>query len=271
VEPEFVDSHCHLDFPDFDSDRGAVLQRAVQAGVRRVVLIGCHPDRERREGAAQLARTTPGVSLVSGVHPHEAARADTTWADHVCSLAREGLLVGVGEIGLDYHYDTSPRVVQLELFAGALRLARQLELPVVIHTREAEADTLEVLDSVGLPAAGGVIHCFSGTERLAFAALDRGLHLGLTGMITLGWADDLRSLLPRLPLDRLLLETDSPYLGPAPKRPRRNEPCFVPAIAARLAAELGVSVAEVARHTTEAAQRLFRLPPTTLRAAALGL
>ncbi|MBM4319076.1 MAG: TatD family deoxyribonuclease [Deltaproteobacteria bacterium] len=255
-----ADSHCHVDFPAFGKDRQAVLQRARQEGVELLVLAGCARERARRTGALQLCLEHPGyLYLVCGVHPHETEGIDEADHDHVAELARQGQLVGIGETGLDFFHDFSERDAQRAAFRRFLRLARRVELPVVIHTRDAEPDTLRILAEEGLPARGGVIHCFSGSAKLAQAALEMGLYLGVSGMITYAWAEELRQTLRRVPLERLLLETDAPYLAPLPFRGKRNEPALVRAIAERLASERGLPVEEVARITTESCRKLYRL------------
>jgi len=255
-----ADSHCHLDGAAFDEDRAAVLARARAVGVDTFVVIGCSAEAERRERArAVVAAAGPGVALVSGVHPHAAQGLDEAVCDELRARAAAGELVGLGETGLDYHYDFCPPEEQRAAFRRSLRLAQELDLPVVIHTREAEAETVAILEEEGLPRAGGVIHCFSSAPWLAERALALGLHLGFTGMITYAWAGAVREVARGVPGERLLVETDSPYLGPAPRRLRRNEPGEVRRVAEALAELRGDDLGALAAQTRENCRRLFRL------------
>jgi len=231
-----IDSHCHLDSGAFERDREEVVARAQAAGVERILVIACGPGEPSTDRALRCAARWPElVRLTAGVHPHQAAEAGESDYRRLARLAGEGALVGLGETGLDYHYDRSPRPVQRAVFRRHLRLARHLDLPVVIHSRQAEDDTLAILHEEGLPERGGVVHCFSSDRRLATGALELGLHLGLTGMITRAWAQPLRELIAELPADRLLAETDAPYLAPRGFGSRRNEPAAVELVVQALA------------------------------------
>lgn len=253
-----ADSHCHLDFAAFDRDRHEVLRRAREGGVEVIVVAGCAAEREQRERALRLCAEHPGwLALVSGVHPHETDRLEAEDLLQIEALALQGHLVGIGETGLDFHYDLSARDRQRDAFRWFLRLARKVGLPVVIHTREADDETVRILGEEGLPEQGGVIHCFSGGPKLAQAALEMGLHLGLTGMVTFPKAEELRSILRDVPLERLMLETDAPYLSPVPYRGKRNEPARVLEVARWLAGARGLPLEDVARITTENCRRLF--------------
>jgi TatD DNase family protein len=255
-----VDSHCHLADPAFDADRGVVVSRAREAGVGAVVVVADGVDTAER-CLALAAR--PGLFATAGVHPHRASGFDAAAADRVEALLREPRVVAVGETGLDYHYDLSPRERQREAFAWHLARAAALGKPVVIHSREADADTARL---VGEAPAGltGVLHCFSAGPAVLEAALARGLAVSWSGMVTFRtW--DARWALERVADDALLVETDAPYLAPAPHRGRRNEPAHVAVTAARLAELRGTTPERMAALTGANARRLFRLGDETLR------
>ncbi len=253
------DSHAHLDFADFDGDVDGVLQRARDAGVVGVIAVGSGGGLESRGAAVALAARYADVWATVGIHPHDAAQADDAAVAGLRELAVRPRVVAVGEIGLDFHYDHAPRPRQREAFAAQLRLARELERPVVIHTREAEDDTLAILRAEGVPH-GGVLHCFSGGERLARAALELGLYVSFSGILTFPKADELRAVARDVvPLDRTLVETDSPYLAPVPQRGRRCEPAYVVHTARRLAELHGLTLEDAARITTRNTRRLFGL------------
>jgi TatD DNase family protein len=253
------DSHAHLDFADFDGDVDGVLQRARSAGVAGVIAVGSGRGLESRTAAVALAARYPDVWATVGLHPHDATLADAAAVAALRELAARPRVVAVGEIGLDYHYDHSPRPRQRDAFTAQLRLARELRLPVVIHTREADDDTLAILRAEGVPH-GCVLHCFSGGERLARAGLELGLHLSFSGILTFPKADELRAVARQVvPLERTLVETDSPYLAPVPHRGRRCEPAYVVHTARRLAELHGRTLEDVARVTTRNTRELFGL------------
>ena len=259
----FIDSHAHLDARVYDKDRCEVLQRARDAGVRAIVTVGVEESLEGVRRAVAIAEENEAVYATVGFHPHDAAKVRPEMLDGLRDLAVRAKVVGVGETGLDYHYMHSPARVQQDLFRRTLRLARDLRLPVVIHTREADADTVAILlESLGEGAGPlvGVVHCFSGDYALARRVLDMGLDLSFTGVITYPGAGPLRDVLKRVPLERVLLETDCPYLSPIPYRGKRNEPAHVVRVAEKVAEVVGRGVEEVARVTGENAGRLFRLP-----------
>lgn len=256
---ELFDSHAHLDFADFADDVDGVLTRARAAGVAGVIAVGSGRGLESRAAAAALAQRHADVWATAGIHPHDADLADDSALDALRKLAVQPRVVAIGEIGLDYHYDHAPRPRQREAFVAQLRLAHELGLPVVIHTREADEDTLAILRAEGVPR-GGVLHCFSGDERLAGAALALGLHISFSGILTFPKADRLRAVARDVvPLDRTLLETDSPYLAPVPLRGRRCEPAYVVHTARKLAELHGTTLEATARITTANVRRLFRL------------
>lgn len=258
----FVDSHAHLDGPQC-ADVGAVLRRAEAAGVTDIVCIGASDGFESNPRTLALVEEHDHLFGTVGIHPHDAKVANDDVAARIRALAAHDKVVAIGEIGLDYHYDYSPRREQRAVFARFLELSKALSLPVVIHTREAEEDTIAIMRDAGAEAAGGVIHCFTGTEKLAEAALDMGFFISFSGVLTFRSADRLREIAKDLPRDRVLVETDCPYLAPVPERGKTNEPSFIVHTAGRLAELWGVSMEEVKRATGENAARLFRLPDRT--------
>lgn len=259
----FIDSHAHLDMKAFDPDRQEVVRRALAAGLRAIVTIGVADSLPGIERVLDLAARHERVFATVGVHPHDAKEVRPDWLARIATLVSNPKVVGVGETGLDYHYLHSPREAQLDCFRGFVRLARGLGLPVVIHSRSADGDTLAVLEEAvrecGEPLRG-VVHCFSGDYPLARSFLDLGLDLSFTGVITFARAAGLREVVRRIPLERVHLETDCPYLAPEPFRGRRNEPAFVVKVAEVVADLLGKSLAEVGRVTSGNTVRLFRLP-----------
>ena len=257
------DSHAHLDFEDYGKDLPAVIERARAAGVVRIVVVGQWREGKGMAGAAaaiELARREPQLfSATAGVHPHDASQATAADLAELERLCRDDAVVAVGECGLDYHYDRSPREVQRERFALQLRLAKLLGKPVVIHTREADLDTARILEEE-LGPDGGVVHCFTSDWAAAQRYLALGLHLSFSGVLTFKTADAVRDAAARAPLDRLLVETDCPFLTPVPHRGKRNEPAYVALTAARLAEVRGIPLLEVEQATTANARRALRLP-----------
>lgn len=259
--PELIDSHCHLADEAFAEDLEAVVERAKAAGLERALVVLDAGNTQEAGQAARLLILWPTVRFTIGIHPHNAVEhgTDEIATDLVrAQIARTPAARAVGEIGLDYHYDYSPRDIQVAVFRAQLTLARELSLPVVIHTREADEDTLRILREDPRGEVPGVLHCFSGTASLARAGLDLGLHISLAGIVSFPRAGDLREIAKLVPLDRLLIETDSPFLAPVPHRGKRNEPAYVTHVAATLADVHGVSVVEVARRTSDNFRRLFR-------------
>lgn len=251
-----VDSHCHLDYPDFAADLDGTVARAAEAGVGIMVTIGTRLSQV--DQVLAVAERFPNVYCTVGVHPHEAGSEPEVAAARLVGLADHPKVIGFGETGLDYFYDHSPRDRQRANFRTHIQAARLAGLPVVIHTRDADDETAAIL--VEEHAAGpfrGLIHCFSSGTQLAAKAMELGLYISLSGIITFNKADALRATIRDLPLDRLLVETDAPYLAPVPKRGKTNEPAFVAYTAAKLAALKGISSAEVATATTANFFRLF--------------
>lgn len=262
-----IDSHCHLDDKQFRRDREAVIQRALAAGVKTLLAIGSGPP--DLEGGIRLAEAWPQIYATVGVHPHDAAKAtEQTWK-RLEELLRHPKVLAVGEIGLDYHYDFSPRPAQREAFVRQLALAREAGKPVVIHTREAWPATLAILKEYWQPAGlPGVMHCFSGGPTEAIQVLELGFHISFAGVLTYEKAVGLHQAARRAPLERLLVETDAPYLAPEPHRGRRAEPAHVVQTARRLGELRGESLEKVAAATTENFRRLFGLSaPADLPAA----
>lgn len=251
-----VDSHCHLDFPDFASELDAVVERARDAGVKTCVSIGT--TLEKFPNVLKVAERFPNVWCSVGIHPHEAEKELLADASPLLERAKNPKVVGIGETGLDYYYEHSPRPEQQQNFRSHIHAARETGLPLIVHTRDAEDDTISILrEEMGKGAFTGLIHCFTGTQALADAALELGLCISVSGIATFKRADELRAVLSTVPLERLLVETDAPYLAPMPYRGKRNEPSFVVNTAAVLAEVKGVTPEEIARATTANFFRLF--------------
>ncbi len=250
-----VDTHCHLDFPEFDNDRREVVRRALDAGIGYIVNIGSSLQGSRR--AVELAGEFDCIYAAVGMHPHEADKINQQALDEIKELARKDKVVAIGEIGLDYYKGYSKPVNQKPLFLSLLRLAKGLGLPLVIHTRSAQEDTLAMVREF-LPLKG-VVHCFSGDSAFLKECLDAGLLVSFTCNITYKKAENLRSLVKEVPLERLMLETDAPFLAPEGMRGRRNEPVFIKDLAEEVARLRREDKEEIARVTTENAKRFFNL------------
>lgn len=252
-----TDSHCHLDDRQFDQDRERVIERALQAGVRRILAIGTGDGPPDLEAAIRLAERYAPILASVGIHPHDAAKAAPADFDHLRALLRHPRVVAVGEIGLDYHYDFSPRERQREVFLEQLRLAAEFGKPVIIHTREAWEDTMTMLEQHARPAGlKGIMHCFSGGSEEARRALDLGFFLSFAGIVTFPKAVRVREAARLAPLERLLIETDAPYLAPVPHRGKRNEPAWVVETARRLAELRGEPLERLAAETSRNFERL---------------
>ena len=262
-----VDSHCHLDFPDFASKLDAVVARAAAAGVGHMVTISTRV--RRHDQVLAIAERFANVTCSVGTHPHHAdEELDITAADLVARAAHPKV-VAIGEAGLDYHYDNSPRDAQEQGFRTHIAAARETQLPLVIHTREADEDCARILeDEMGKGAFPAVLHCYTGGAELARRAVALGCSIGFTGIVTFRNSEALREIAKSLPADRFLVETDSPYLAPLPYRGKRNEPAYVVEVAKVLAAVRGVSYEEICRQTTENFFRLFAKVPRGAAAAA---
>jgi TatD DNase family protein len=256
--PELFDTHAHLHVPDFATDLDAVLERARAAGVRRLVTVGT--DVGTSLAALALAGAHDGVWASAGIHPHDAAAADEAAFVEIERLAREPRVVAVGEIGLDFFRDLSPRPAQQVVFRRLLDVARRVGKPVIVHCREAHEEVLAALAEQGVSEAGGIMHCFSGDVAIARRCLDLGLAVSLAGPLTYPKARALPDVARFVPADRLVVETDCPYLPPQGYRGQRNEPAYLAITAARVAELRGEPLAEVARWLSDTAGAIFRVP-----------
>ena len=274
----FVDSHCHIDGEQFDADRDEIVKRAKDAGVKMMLTVGTgNPHDGEIARAVQIAAKYEDVFASVGVHPHDAKLYDDRAENHLIELAKNEKVVAWGEIGLDYYYDHSPRNVQREVFRRQIKVAKDLNLPVIIHSREADDETVEILseeysvqtENVGEMEneaedsnhlnRGGIMHCFGGTAKMAEAMLDIGFLISFAGNVTFKKAENLREAARVVPLDKLLIETDCPFLAPAPNRGKRNEPSFVVYTAQFLADFYGVELETLANQTTQNFTRFFNL------------
>lgn len=255
----FIDSHAHIDGPEFDADREEVMKRARDASVSTILNVGTgDPHSGALERAVELAEQHEGIYTAVGTHPHDAKLYDDKAEEKIKGLIKSPRVVAWGEIGLDFHYDHSPRDVQREVFRRQLRAAREHSLPVIVHTRQAEEDTVGILRSewAGSKLAG-VMHCFSGSARLAERCLELGFMISFSGIVTFKKAEELRAIALDVPIQRLLIETDCPYLAPVPYRGKRNEPAYLVEVARCLAELRGISLEELARITSETFRAVF--------------
>lgn len=258
-----IDTHCHLNFASFDDDREIVIDRAAKAGVTRIIVPGV--DLQACDEALALAQAHPGIYAAVGIHPNDTANWDDALYEAIVMRLQRTRVVAVGEIGLDYYWNKSPRETQWLAFEAQLQLAADHKLPVILHNREATEDMLTLLADwvLSLPAElrsrPGVLHSFSGSVNQAERAVELGFYLGFTGPITFKNADEMRRAAAITPLDRILVETDAPFLTPVPHRGRRNEPAYIPLIVEALARVKGISADEMAQASTENALRLFAL------------
>jgi TatD DNase family protein len=251
-----VDSHCHLDFPALAQESEAVLARARAGGVQVMQTIGTRLATFGRVRA--IAEANPGVYCSVGVHPHRAAKETVEDPAPLLAEIEHPKVIGIGESGLDYYYEHAPKDIQAQVFRAHIEAARASGLPLIVHTRDADQDTIAMLrEAMAAGPFTGVIHCYSSSPELGWQAIELGLYLGIGGILTFRRSDELRATVRELPLDRLLLETDAPYLAPEPFRGQRNEPAHVAAVAARLAEIKEVRVGEVERATTANFFRLF--------------
>ena len=261
---ELIDTHCHLNFHKYNEDRDAVLQRAQDAGVNRVVIPAI--DLESCQEAIDLSEQYEGIFVAVGIHPNSTIGFDNATLGKVREWALHEKVISIGEIGLDYHWDKSPKDIQRKAFEQQLELASELELPVIIHNREASEDVMDVLESWArslpdnLKDRPGVLHSFSAPPEIAERALAIGFYLGFTGPITFKKADDLRDIAKTVPLNRILVETDGPFLTPEPYRGKRNEPAYVQYMTQKLAELHNISYEQMAEQTTANAEYLFKLP-----------
>jgi len=254
-----IDTHCHLDFPQFDADRDEVVARAGQAGVTTIINVASSLKASR--DAVVLAARYPGVFASVGIHPHDARECGDEALTEIRGLARSGKVVAIGEVGLDFYRNLSPQQDQERVFEGFIGLAHETKLPLIVHTRLAHERAFEILRSnrVG-DLAGVVVHCFSGDTDFLTRCLDAGFFVSFTCNVTYKKADALRLVLSHVPLDRLMLETDAPFLAPEGRRGGRNEPAFLTALAQEVARIKGADVGAVCDQTTQNAKTFFRLP-----------
>jgi TatD DNase family protein len=257
----FIDSHAHIDGDEFNADREDVIQRAHAAGVSLILNVGTgDPHSGAFERAVELGKAHESIYTAIGTHPHDARLYNDAAEQKIKNLINNNHVIAWGEIGLDFHYDNSPRDVQIDVFKRQLRAARECSLPVVIHTREAEAETIEILKTEYEGAQRrGVFHCFSGSLELAQRAIEIGFMISFSGIVTFKKAEELREVAKQVPLDRLLIETDCPYLTPIPYRGKRNEPSYVVEVARCLAGIHHVELEEIGRITSENFNRFFGL------------
>lgn len=257
IDTILIDTHAHLDHERFKDDVDQVIERAKLAKVQSIVTVGADLASSRQ--AVEFAKRYPDVIATVGVHPHDADSVSDSILHEITMLAEDEGVVAIGEIGLDYHYDFSPRDAQRRVFAIQISLARELGLPIVVHVREAYPDVMSILKSERAEEVGGIIHCFSGDREVAKDCLDMGFYISVGGILTFANSQALREIIRGLPMDRILLETDAPYLTPVPYRGKRNEPAYVVHVAEALANLKGITFCEVAEATTLNACKLFGL------------
>ncbi|MBM7855176.1 TatD DNase family protein [Desulfohalotomaculum tongense] len=250
-----IDSHAHIDDERFDEDREQVIERARQNGLSKIINIGHDLESSRR--SVQLAEKYRFIYAAVGVHPHDAKDVPGDYLEQLKEMSRQDKVLSIGEIGLDYYYDLSPREVQKKVFIEQLNLAKELNLPVVIHLRDAYGDFLDIMRVEGLEPITGVMHCYSGSWEVAKECLNMGFYISFAGPVTFKNAQKVREVAARVPLERLLVETDCPYLTPVPHRGKRNEPAYVKYVAEQLAALKGITLEELSQSVCRNAEKLF--------------
>ena len=255
---QLIDTHCHLDMEAYQDDVDVVILNAEIHGIKRIITVGI--DYESSRAAIILSEKYPGVYATVGVHPHNVSALKDSDYENLATLASNPKVVAYGEIGLDFYYDYAPVDVQIEHFTRQVNLAKQLDLPLVIHDRDAHEEVLEVLSHAYPFPVGGVMHCFSGDHEFARKVIELGFYVSIPGVVTFKKAEDLQNAVREVPLDKLILETDGPFLAPEPRRGRRNEPGLLLFTAKKVAELKGVRLEEVASITTVNAEKLFRLP-----------
>lgn len=251
-----IDTHAHLNDEKFAGDLDQVIERAAATGVHRIIV--CGYDLSSSKAAVEMASQYESVYATVGVHPHDAKHLSPALLSEIEHLSRAPKVVAIGEIGLDFHYNFSPPEDQYTAFEAQLELAERVKLPVIVHSRESNDEALQVIKSAGANIVGCVFHYFSGDENFARQVLDEGFYIGIDGPVTYKKSETQRRVVEVTPLDRLLIETDCPYLAPIPHRGKRNEPAYVALVAEEIARIKGLSVADIDRATTENAERLFR-------------
>ncbi len=253
---KLIDSHAHIDAAEFDGDRAEVMQRASDSGIDGIVVIGSGASVGEAQRAVDLAESAPGLWATVGIHPHHVGAMNDEWLDELGALGRRPAVVGIGETGLDYHYDSAPRDVQAARFSQFVALAAKLGKPVICHIRDAHADARRILAEA---RAGAVIHCFTGGPQDAAAYVEMGFAISFSGIVTFRNAGDIRAAVGVVPLDKILLETDCPYLAPVPMRGKRNEPSFLVHTAQVVADVLGIDVADLAAQTVANTRQVLAL------------
>jgi TatD DNase family protein len=251
-----IDTHTHLDFDRFDDDRAEVIESAYQQGVEKIINVGA--DMKSSRNSVRLAQDYDFIYASVGIHPHDAKTYSSGDYQELQDLAKQEGVIAIGEIGLDYHYDNSPRQKQQEIFKKQLELAIEVDLPVVIHSRDAREDTIRILKEYATDLTG-VLHCYGYDLLTAKEVFDLGLYISFGGIITFNSTSEVRKMIKQLPLDKIILETDAPYLTPEPYRGQRNEPKYVKEVAKKMADIKNVELAEVEKITTENAEKLFTL------------
>ncbi len=259
-EPGLIDTHAHLTFPEFEKDRAEVIARALEGGLEYIITIGAGEDIEGSFKAVSLAEKEARIYATAGVHPHDVEKMDGSWLEKVKKLSEHEKVVAIGEIGLDFYRNKAPRDAQTRWFREQLKIARDADLPVIIHSREANDEAMRILNEDGAPERGGLFHCFSGNAELARKVVATGFLISIPGVVTFKNSLEMQEVVAEIPLDKMVVETDCPFLAPEPHRGKRNEPLFVKHVAEKIAEIKGLSVEDVARSTTLNAKRLFGLP-----------
>jgi len=254
-----IDSHAHIQGKEYSGEVKAVIERACAAGIEKIIAVGGAGDMSSNTDAIALAESFANVYATVGMHPHDAKDVGEDELRALRELTAHAKVVAVGETGLDYYYNHSPREVQRRVFSQFIRIARETRLPIVVHERDAAQEAAELLRAEGGGELRGVIHCFTGNYEAARAYLDLGFYLSFTGIITFKKAEPLRDVVRQIPLDTILVETDAPYLTPVPHRGKRNEPAYVRFVAETVANVRGITVEEVGRITSANAQNLFKI------------
>lgn len=254
---KLIDTHAHLDFPKFDKDRTEVINRAIDSGIEKIVNIGSNMTSSRN--SVELSRRYDEIYSVIGIHPHNADSFDLNVSKKLKKLSKNEKVVAIGEIGLDFHYDNSPREKQKQAFRAQIRLAKTLDLPIVIHTRDADKQTLEILKEENAGDLGGIMHCFASDKKMAREILNLGFNIAFGGLITFNNLSNLREVVSEVPLNKILVETDAPYLTPEPYRGKRNEPSYIKYVADKIAEVKNVSLEKVAKETTANAKKVYEI------------
>jgi TatD DNase family protein len=254
---ELIDSHAHLDFDKFNKDRDEVIERAKNNGIVNIINVGSNLASSHR--SLQLSQKYEMIYAVVGIHPHEAKHLDKDALKVLKDLSKADKVIGIGEIGLDFHYDNSPRDVQRDAFRKQLRLAKEVNLPVVVHSRDADDDTIKILKEEKMNNHNVLLHSYTGGKELAEKALEMGFYFGAGGIVTFNSASELKKIIQKTPLTRILLETDSPYLAPEPHRGKRNEPFYVKEVAKFVASLKNTNLESVAEITKENTERFFNI------------